>query len=169
MVEFNFLNIFLFAMFSLNLVVLSFYDLKYKAVPDYLLLLSLVLSFLVTKYDFYYALENAIICVGAIVLLNFIVTFYIQNIKSRIFKDDRFKTQTALGEGDMPIIASFGAILGLELTIFTVFLSALIAIIHWVYIRFVQKEHEIPFIPSLCIGFFLEFVFNLSTFFKDFY
>ncbi len=169
MAEFNILQIILFTIFTINLIVLSFYDLKYKAVPDYLLLISLILSFFITKFEFLEALKNAFICVGAIVLLNFLVTFYIQNIKSRILKDESLKIQTALGEGDIPIIASIGVILGLELTVFAILLGAIIAIIQAIYLKFIKKESEIPFIPSLALGFFIEYFFNLSLIFKDFY
>ena len=39
--------------------------------------------------------------------------FYIQNIKAKILKDEDLKTQEALGEGDIPIIATIAVILGL--------------------------------------------------------
>ncbi|QEZ88325.1 peptidase, A24 family [Aliarcobacter cibarius] len=155
--------------YIINLLALSFYDLKFRAVPDYLLLIALITSFFVTKFDFFEALKNAFICTGAIVLLNFIVTFYIQNIKARILKDETLRTQTALGEGDIPIIATLGIILGLESTLIAILLSAIIAIIQSIYLKFVKKENEIPFIPSLVFGFFIEYFFSVSTMIKDFY
>ena len=155
--------------YIINLLALSFYDLKFRAVPDYLLLIALITSFFVTKFDFFEALKNAFICTGAIVLLNFIVTFYIQNIKARILKDETLRTQTALGEGDIPIIATLGIILGLESTLIAILLSAIIAIIQSIYLKFVKKENEIPFIPSLVFGFFVEYFFSITTIFKDFY
>ena len=158
-----------FALFAINLLVLSFYDLKYKAVPDYLLLIAFITSFFVTKLDFIEALRNAFICAGAAVLLNFLVTFYIQNIKARILKDETLRTQTALGEGDIPIIATLGIILGLDSTLIAILLSAIIAIIQSIYLKFVKKENEIPFIPSLVFGFFIEYFFSVSTMIKDFY
>ena len=69
--EFSILQSVFFALFAINLLVLSFYDLKYKAVPDYLLLIAFITSFFVTKLDFIEALRNAFICAGAAVLLNF--------------------------------------------------------------------------------------------------
>ncbi len=169
MEQFNIFENLLFIVFSINLIVLAIYDLKYKAVPDYLLLFALILSFFVTKYEFFDSLKNAFLCAGALVLLNFIVTFYIQNIKARVLKDESLKTQTALGEGDIPVIATFGIILGLNEAVFAIFLSAVIAIIHEMYLRFMKKEREVPFIPSLVIGFFIEYFFNLTDIFKDFY
>ena len=83
---------------SYVLIVLSFIDFKYKAVPDYLLLLVLVLSFFTTNFSIIESFKNAFLFSGAVVLLNFVVTFYIQNIKSRILKDETLKEQVALGE-----------------------------------------------------------------------
>ncbi|HAC70870.1 MAG TPA: hypothetical protein DCF41_04010, partial [Arcobacter skirrowii] len=102
----------LIALFFLNLLVLVIYDFKYKAVPDYLLLVALFLSFFISEYSFIDSLKNAFFISGAFILLNFVVTFYIQNIKSRFLKDESLKTKTALGEGDIPLIASFAIIVG---------------------------------------------------------
>src|SRR5574344_1058273 len=169
LVEFDIVWALALVVYIINLLALSFYDLKFRAVPDYLLLIALITSFFVTKFDFFEALKNAFICTGAIVLLNFIVTFYIQNIKARILKDETLRTQTALGEGDIPIIATLGIILGLESTLIAILLSAIIAIIQSIYLKFVKKENEIPFIPSLVFGFFVEYFFSITTIFKDFY
>lgn len=158
-----------YSLFFLLLVVLSIYDFKYKAVPDYLLLFAFVLSFFITKYSFETALLNAFTISGAFVILNFIVTFYIQNIKARILKDESLKTAQALGEGDIPLIASFAVILGLYEAFFTIFLAAFIAIFHYFYIKYKKQETQIPFIPSLAVAFLLEFTFNISNIFKDYF
>lgn len=168
-VEFNILQNLILILFFINLLVLSVYDLKYKAVPDYLLLIAFLTSFFVTKFDFLEALKNATICAGFAVLLNFLVTFYIQNIKARILKDETLKNQVALGEGDIPIIASIGVILGLESTLIAILLSSIIAIIQAIYLKFAKNDIEIPFIPSLVFGFFVEYFFSITTIFKDFY
>ena len=93
----------------------------------------------------------------------------IQNIKSRFLKDESLKTQTALGEGDIPLIASFGVILGVYNTFIAIFLSAIVAMFYAIYLKNRKNEIEIPFIPFLVFGFLLEYFFNLSNIFKDFY
>lgn len=157
-----------FCIFSYLLVFLSFIDLKYKAVPDYLLLLVFVLSFFITDFSLEDSFLNAFIASGAIFLLNFIVTFYIQNIKARILKDEDLKNQVALGEGDIPIIASMAVVLGLNSLTYAILLSAIIAILHTISINFIKKDIQIPFIPSLVLGFFIEYFFNLEHFIKAF-
>ena len=157
------------SLISYVLIVLSFIDLKYKAVPDYLLLIAFVLAFFVSNFSIIEAFKNGFLFAGALVLLNFVITFYIQNIKSRLLKDESLKTQEALGEGDIPIIASIGIILGVSSGITAIFLAAFFAIIPAIYTNLVKKDIQIPFIPYLVIGFFTEYFFNLDTFIKALY
>ena len=154
---------------SYVLIVLSFIDLKYKAAPDYLLLIALFLSFFTTNSNLLDAFKNAFLFSGALVLLNFVITFYIQNIKAKILKDESLKTQEALGEGDIPIIAMMGVILGLSSGIFAIFLAAFFAIIPSIYSNFINKDIQTPFIPYLVLGFFTEYFFDLETIIKVFF
>ena len=153
---------------SYVLIVLSFIDFKYKAVPDYLLLLVLVLSFFTTNLSVFESFKNAFLFSGAVVLLNFVVTFYIQNIKSRILKDETLKEQVALGEGDIPIIAMIAVILGTTGGIFAIFLGAFFAIIPSIYSNILKKDIQTPFIPYLVLGFLTEYFFNIESFIKAF-
>jgi leader peptidase (prepilin peptidase)/N-methyltransferase len=138
------------------LILLSIIDYKFKAVPDYLLLLLLLISPFVSDslIDF---IKNGFIFAGGFVILNFFVTFYIQNIKSKILKDDTLKEQTALGEGDIPLIAFIGGILGIKLGLFAIMIASLIALIHGIY-NASKKIQDTPFIPYLSIGFIIVFL-----------
>ena len=160
------LDFFVATIFFYLLIVLSFIDFKYKAVPDYLLLFVFILSFFVTQENFIDALKNASIISGGFVLLNFLLTFYIQNIKSKLLKDDSLKEQEALGEGDIPVLATFGVILGLKGAFVAVFLSSLFAIIPAIYFHFMKKDIQTPFIPYLSMGFAFEYFLNLSKVFS---
>lgn len=139
-----------------TLITLSFIDFRYKAVPDYLLILVLIISIFLESFSFVAALQFA----GGIVLLEIFITFYIQNIKSRILNDDSLRDQKSLGEGDIPIIAIIGGVLGIQLGIFAIFLSAIFAIIPALFNIIFKKEHETPFIPFLTLGFFVVFINN---------
>ena len=154
---------------SYVLIVLSFIDLKYKAAPDYLLLIALFLSFFTTNSNLLDAFKNAFLFSGARVWLNFVITYDRQNINAKILKDESLKTQEALGEGDIPIIAMMGVILGLSSGIFAIFLAAFFAIIPSIYSNIVKKDIQTPFIPYLVLGFYVEYFFNLETFTKAFY
>ncbi len=161
--EFMFLSIFCFL-----LIVLSFIDFKYKAVPDYLLLIVFICSFFASSFDIIESFKNAFLFSGAFVLLNFILTFYVQNIKAKILKDDSLKTQEALGEGDIPIIAALAVILGLQGTLVAIFLAAIFAILPSLYSSFMKKDIQTPFIPYLSLGFVFEYFFAFENILKVF-
>lgn len=142
-------------------IVLSFIDLKYKGVPDYLLIISFFLSFYTSSLPFSKAIINACTLAGGIILLNFIITFYIQNIKARITNNHKLKKQQALGEADIIIFAIFGIILGIESGLFAVVLASIIAIIPSLYFTISKRSISIPFIPYLITGFYIEYFFHI--------
>lgn len=158
-----------FCIFVYTLIVLSFIDFKYKAVPDYLLLFALFSSFFATSIELLEAFKNAFLFSGAFVLLNFVLTFYIQNIKAKLLKDETLRNQEALGEGDIPIIACFGVILGVKAALIAIFLAALLAIIPSIYSNLVKKDIQTPFIPYLAMGLLLEYFFRFEQFLKVIY
>jgi len=141
-----------------SLIVLSFIDLQYKAVPDYLLLFSLVFAMFIDEFSFY----GCFIFAGGFVLLDFFITFYIQNIKARFTKNDILQTQKALGEGDIPIVAIIGGILGIKLALVAVFLSAIFAILPAIYYAIKKDEIQTPFIPFLTLGFFVVYILDIK-------
>ena len=144
-----------------TLIVLSFIDLKYKAVPDYLLIIAVILTFIVGD------LMDILIFAGGFALLELIVTFYIQNVKAKITKNKDLETQSALGEGDIPIAGVIGGLLGLHLGISAIFLATLLGLSLSIYNLLSKKEIETPFIPFLSLGLFITFItgFNIFSWF----
>jgi len=132
-----------------TLIVLSFIDFEYKAVPDYLLLIALLTSFFIIDFSF----QNTMLFAGGFVLLDFFITYYIQNIKAMITKNDDLLNQTALGEGDIPIVAIIGGILGVKLGLIAIFLASIYAILPSIYNMIKKSDIETPFIPFLVLGF----------------
>ena len=144
-----------------TLIVLSFIDLKYKAVPDYLLIVAVILTIIVGD------LTNILIFAGGFVLLELVLTFYIQNVKAKITKNKELETQSALGEGDIPIAGVIGGLLGLHLGISAIFLATLLALLLSIYNLLSKKEIETPFIPFLSLGLFITYItgFNIFSWF----
>jgi len=134
------------------LILLSFIDLKYKAVPDYLLVLVLITSMFYSDFD----ITAALLFAGSFSLLEFFVTFYIQNIKYKITKDKQLLHMKALGEGDIPIVAVIGGVLGVYLGAIGVVVGALVALLP----SLINKELKTAFIPYLSIGLFVVFLFD---------
>ena len=146
-------------LFSL-LLLLSFIDLKYKAVPDYLLLISLIVALFLPNFSF----SDALMFAGGFVILDFVVTFYIQNIKAKITKNEELQTQKALGEGDIPIVTIIGGVLGLKLGLFAVIFASIFAIFPALYANFKHQEIETPFIPYLALGLFIALLLGESIY-----
>ena len=144
-----------------TLIVLSFIDLKYRAVPDYLLIIAVVLAIVVGD------IISVLIFTGGLLLLELIITFYIQNIKAKITGNKELETQRALGEGDMPIAGVIGGLLGIQLGVSAIFLAALLALLPAIYNLFSKKEIETAFIPFLSLGLFITLFsgFNLFSLF----
>lgn len=139
-----------------TLIILSFIDLKYKAVPDYLLIIALLISFFIINFSF----QTMLLFAGGFVLLNFFITFYIQNIKSKITKNEDLKYQEALGEGDIPIVAIMGGFLGLKLGMTAIFIASILALFPALYSSVVKKDIETPFIPFLVLGLLIVFIWE---------
>ena len=146
-----------------TLIVLSFIDLKYKAVPDYLLIIAVMLAVIVGD------LIDILIFAGGFVLLELVITFYIQNVKAKITKNKDLETQSALGEGDIPIAGVIGGLLGLHLGISAIFLAAMLGLLMSIYNLLSKKEIETPFIPFLSLGLFITFItgFNIFSWFLN--
>jgi leader peptidase (prepilin peptidase)/N-methyltransferase len=144
-----------------TLIVLSFIDFKYKAVPDFLLIIVVLLTLIVGDW------KNTLIFMGGFVLLELILTFYIQSIKAKITKNKDLENQHALGDGDIPIAGVIGGLLGVKLGVSAIFLAAILAIIPAIYSSVKKQEIETPFIPFLSLGLFIVLItkFNLFTLF----
>jgi len=131
--------------FFATLLALSMIDIDYKAVPDSLNLLALTLSFFTTP-DIVENFKNALLLIGGMSLIRWYVSFAIK--------------QEAMGEGDIVLAGSMGALLGVKLSIIAVFIASLIAIFPSLYNRFSKKDLELPFIPFLALGTFIVWFYN---------
>ncbi len=151
--------------FSL-LLALSIIDFEYYAVPDSLnftaLGLALLLPLILWGWDwatgdlktlsFY---KNELIRSfkdGAIMAAAFFILGFI--VKKAIKKD-------ALGEADIIIAATMGALLGLPLALIAIYIAAILAIVP----AFAAREHMVPFVPFLAMGTWVAYLFG-DTFMK---
>jgi leader peptidase (prepilin peptidase)/N-methyltransferase len=141
-----------------TLIVLSFIDLKYRAVPDYLLIIAVILAIMVGD------IISVLIFTGGLVLLELAITFYIQNIKAKITGNKELEVQRALGEGDMPIAGVIGGLLGVQLGVSAIFLAAILALLPAVYNLFSKKQIETAFIPFLSLGLFITLFSGFNLF-----
>ena len=83
-------------------------------------------------------------------LLSALISFIIM-LLLKLFGDFIFKRES-MGGGDIKLMAVFGLMIGWELSIITIFLSAFIALPVSVFIMKTNKNHEIPYGPFLSMA-----------------
>lgn len=133
-----------FSVFA-TLLALSVIDLDYKAVPDSLNLLALTLAFFHSP-DILENLKNALLMMGGMSLIRYYVSFFIK--------------KEAMGEGDIIVGGTMGALLGIKLAVMAVFIASLIAIFPSLYNRIKNSDLELPFVPFLALGTFIVWFFD---------
>ena len=136
-----------FAVFA-TLLALSMIDFDYKAVPDSLNLLALTLAFF-SSADVLENIKNALLMIGILSLVRYYVSYILK--------------REALGEGDIIVAGTMGALLGVKLSLIALFIASVIAIFPSLYIRFKNSDLELPFVP------FLAFATFIVWYFKDFF
>ena len=165
-------------LFSLNLslvfsllLALSLIDFEYKAVPDSINLTALSLSFF-SSPDVLENIKNALILAGAFSFLRFYVSYYV-SLKENLYIKNRLKQAPwlksfypahimveALGEGDIIVAGTIGAILGLKLSLVAIFLSAFLAIFPSLYLKYSKRDMQLPYIPFLALALFIVYIFD---------
>lgn len=156
----------------LTLLGLSMIDFKYKMIPDSLNLLALLfaifgawnLSGIAVNF------QNALLFAGGFTLLRFTISYVLTSSAHRHAK----KTITpwtknyhtypfieAMGEGDIMVAATMGALLGVKLTLVAIFLSALLSLPVMLFVMNRSKEEQrVPFVPFLAMATFIVYIFD---------
>lgn len=147
--EFVFLSLYL-----ATLLLLSFIDIKLKAVPELLLWLNFIFA-LCFAFDvrqlygvFFWGelrgfLINALVFAGGAFLLKSLISCVLN------FKKQREKLES-MGEADILLIAGMGAILGFEFGFCAIFIASLLALPCFLLAK---KGAQMPFIPFLSLAF----------------
>jgi leader peptidase (prepilin peptidase)/N-methyltransferase len=116
------------------LLVLAAIDLEYKAVPDHINLPALILALLSSPF-FLENLEHAVLMAGGMALLRFFVSWMF--------------SKEAMGEADIIVGATMGALLGVSGSLTAIFAASLLALPVAIYGAVKGRDPEIPFIPFL--------------------
>jgi len=127
------------------LFVLSMIDLEHKAVPDHINLPAFFIALLASPF-FLHNLENALLIAGGMAMLRFAVSWALR--------------KEAMGEADIIVGGTMGALLGVEQTLMAIFAASLISLPFALVGRFRGEEPEIPFIPFLALGSWLVYLFG---------
>jgi len=146
--------------FSL-LFALSIIDFKYYAVPDSLNFVALILALLLPLFIFiedyltqnlqnFTNYQNMIIANFKDATIMAVSLFLLGFIIKKIIKKD------ALGEADIIIAATMGAMLGFPSVLMAIYVAALLAIVPAI----LAHNHMVPFVPFLALGTLIVYFFN---------
>jgi leader peptidase (prepilin peptidase)/N-methyltransferase len=156
----------------LMLLALSMIDFKYKMVPDSLNLLAIIFAILgAWSLDaIVINFQNAILFAGGFTLLRFTVSYILTSSKRRTSKKtitswtkdyDNMPFIEAMGEGDIMVATTMGALLGVPLTLVAIFLSAVLALLIMLSLQNKSlEEQRVPFIPFLTLSTFIVYIFD---------
>lgn len=174
---------FFIAMSFLMLLALSVIDYRYKMVPDSLNLLAILFAIIgawniqgvVTNF------ENALLFAGGFTLLRFALSYYLTSslyrsgLKTKTSWNkhyDRTPFIEAMGEGDIMVAATMGALLGIQLGLVAIFLSAILALPVMVFVLNRSKEEQrVPYVPFLALATFIVYIYDsqIMTYIKASY
>ena len=152
------------------LLALAMIDFKYKMVPDSINLLAIFFA-VIGAWSIpgaFLNFQNALLFAGGFTLLRFTLSYFLTSSAHKMAK----KTQTswtknyhtypfieAMGEGDIMVAATMGALLGVQLTLVAIFLSALLALPIMLSLRNKSTEEQrVPFVPFLALATFIVYI-----------
>ncbi|MCD6173954.1 MAG: prepilin peptidase [Sulfurimonas sp.] len=166
------LPIFFVGISFLTLLALSMIDFKYKMIPDSLNLLAMIFAIFGawSISGFFTNFQNALLFAGGFTLLRFALSYILTASAQRAAK----KTETswtknyhtypfieAMGEGDIMVAATMGALLGVKLTLVAIFLSALLALpVMLILLKRSAEEQRVPFVPFLALATFIVYIYD---------
>ena len=136
-------NLIIALTFASLLIIVILSDYYYMIIEDSILIIFSIL--LIVEIYFISGLDVLLNS-----LLSALISFIIM-LLLKLFGDFIFKRES-MGGGDIKLMAVFGLVIGWELSIISIFLSAFIALPISVFILKTNKNHEIPYGPFLSIA-----------------
>jgi len=133
------------------LLALSVIDYYIKMVPDSLNLLALSTAIVAAMsiQGFIINFQNALLFVGGFALLRFYLSYFMK--------------KEALGEGDLMVAGTMGAMVGLQLGLMAIFVSAILALPVMLIMRNETDESKmVPFVPFLAMALYLVYIFDFA-------
>ena len=133
-----------FAVFTL-LLALVMIDYKDMEIPDNLNLLALALA--VVSPMVLTSLHDAVLAAGGVALLRYYVSFFLD--------------KEAMGEGDIIVAGTMGALLGFPAFFYALFLAAVLALVPSLMAK--ETDTAVPFVPFLAMGTFIVYIFDTQV------
>lgn len=149
------INVIYFWLFGTFLLLICIVDFEYLCIPNdfqYTFFIFGILYIFYNNFSLYYHMFSG--------LLYYILITTLSKLTSNIVKKD------SIGDGDIPLIAICGSILGLQNIHIFLFLCGLFGIIFSLMYRLFSKNdsNKFPFVPSIVMSFVLTFYLSIFYF-----
>ncbi len=158
------------------LIVVSFIDIKYHAIPAYLCVLGMVVAlgfsfipslelfregvFNFRAWPIYSRLVGLVFGLGFAYFFKLFGDLFI-GVYLSIRKKDSIEGETeSLGLGDVDFMGMVGAFLGIEAAILVFFLAPFVAIGYTIFAFVFKRSHLMPYLPYLSIATLIVFVWG---------
>ena len=131
------------------LLALSVIDFYIKMVPDSLNLLAMSTAIMaaMSLQGFVLNFQNALLFMGGFAMLRFYLSYFMK--------------REALGEGDLMVAGTIGAMVGVQLGLMAIFVSAVLALPVMMIMRNETDESKmVPFVPFLAMALFIVYIFD---------
>jgi len=133
------------------LLALSVIDFHIKMVPDSLNLLAMTTAMFaaMSLQGFILNFQNTLLFVGGFALLRYYLSYFMK--------------REALGEGDLMVAGTMGAMVGVQLGLMAIFVSAILALPVMLLMRNETDESKmVPFVPFLAMALFIVYIFDFA-------
>lgn len=158
------LKIILGVLFVGSLLIICFSDFKYMIISDEILIVFAIIVTLV-KLFIQYANEEIITLMDLgyafIDIVIDVVIVYLIMYAIKIIGDFAFKKES-LGKGDLKLMAYIAIILGIKLSIVTIFIASFIALPFAIISNLKKDKLMLPFGPFLAIGAIILFLLKID-------
>lgn len=147
------IQFFISIVFISLLLIVIISDYQTMIIPDELLLIGGCLLMILIGID--KGIETLFVSIFHGIIA-FLIMFLIKKMGDFLFKKE------SMGGGDIKLMFIFGLVLGVPMTLISIFLASFIGLPISLYILYRKKDHEIPFGPFLSVAAMILFFSQLN-------
>jgi leader peptidase (prepilin peptidase)/N-methyltransferase len=166
-----------FSLFFYLLILVSFIDVDYRAVPASLCFIGIVGGLIFASMETVYLLNKGsilsikslpltrafwglVIGIGFTYLFKFFGDTILSLYLSWKKKDSIEGERESLGLGDVDLMGMVGVFLGSKLAILTFFVAPFFGLVYSIFVLIFKRTHIIPYLPFLSLGAFFSFIWG---------
>jgi len=176
-------DFFKFSFLLLFLILISFIDIDFRAIPNYLCFIGVgvgiffssyetinfmkdnFLSFSLSQLPVVNSIKGLIFGFGFTYLFKFVGDTFLSIYLSWRRKESIEGEKESLGLGDVDFMGMIGVFLGVKCVVLTFFLAPFLALFYSLFALVFKKSHIIPYLPYLSLASFISFLWADKIFY----